>query len=388
MIKNKDFIIFSDDWGRHPFSCQHIMKHFLNDNRILWVNTIGMRNPRLSIYDIKRAVGKLKVWGRPHEYETDIPVNLTVIAPIMIPYNSIDSIRNWNRNSVVRKTREWSERLGFRDPILLATVPNAADYIGHLGESAVVYYCVDEFSEWPGVLEKLTRELETVLLEKADLVACTSDKLAKNKKSPLGPTHLLSHGVDIEHFSKAVAGRAEIEALKDVPNPIIGYFGLFDQRSDQEILIHLLETHPEWSLLVVGRSVTCMERLKQFNNFHHLGPVSYEELPGYAAYFDVCIIPYLVNEFTENINPLKLKEYLATGKPVVSTALPEALNLGQWIQVVHSSGEFVEAVALALESNAEPFVPMAALTGEAWVDKAELLSSWIDKTLARKICND
>lgn len=388
MIKNRDFIVFSDDWGRHPFSCQHLMKHFLKDNRILWVNTIGMRNPNASLYDIKRAMGKLRAWMSSQEIKTLYPSNLTVISPFMVPYNSVDAIRKWNRVSVINKTMEWIARLGFCDPILLATVPNAADYIGHLGESVVVYYCVDEFSEWPGVLKELTCELEATILNKADLVVCTSDKLVLNKKSPIGPTYLLTHGVDVEHFFNAVQLGVELRALKSVPKPIIGYFGLFDQRSDQELLIHLLETCPEWSLLVIGNSVICMERFNKFNNFYHIGPVHYDELPQYAAYFDVCIIPYLVNGFTENINPLKLKEYLATGKPVVSTALPEALNLSQWIQVVQSNEQFIGAISLALESKSGHSVSKEAFSGEAWSDKAALLSSWIEQILARKICND
>lgn len=389
MIKDRDFIVFSDDWGRHPFSGQHIMKHFLKDNRILWVNTIGMRNPRLSIYDVKRVIGKFRSWSRPDASAGDLPANLTVVAPVMLPYNSVPAIRNWNRNSVVKKTREWSERLGFSDPIFLATVPNAADYAGSLNESVIVYYCVDEFSEWPGVLKKMTRKFEKALLKKADLIACTSDELTRSKVSSQAPTYLLSHGVDVEHFSKAGRVDTEVPDLKDVPKPIIGYFGLFDERSDQDLLTHLLESRPEWSLVVVGNSVVDMGKLKKFENFYHIGPVPYDVLPQYAAYFDVCIIPYVLNELTANINPLKLKEYLATGKPVVSTALPEAIKFNQWMQIASGHVEFRDAVSLALEVKSVGGAPAAeALVGETWIDKAACLSGWIEDALERKLKND
>src|ERR1039457_1488025 len=175
MIRGRDFIVFSDDWGRYPFSCQHIMKRFLPDNRLLWVNTIGMRKPRINLSDIKRSIGKIRSWLTPRENKRS-ETNLTIISPIMIPYATIPLVRGWNRLSVIRAVRSEMRRLSFNHPIVLTTLPNASDYLNAFDEILDVYYCVDEFSEWPGVEKELVSEMEATLLEKTDFVVAVSDE--------------------------------------------------------------------------------------------------------------------------------------------------------------------------------------------------------------------
>lgn len=383
MIKNRDFIVFSDDWGRHPFSCQHIMKHFLTDNRILWVNTIGMRKPRFTLYDVKRGVQKILSWISPGQ-EKRKEGNLTVLSPFMIPYNTIPLIRSFNRASVVGEVRTAMQRLGFKDPILIATLPNAADYLGAFGESLDVYYCVDEFSEWPGVDKNLVREMENILLKNVHFIVTVSDELQRNKKSPRGPTYLLTHGVDLEHFSRGSLPHnipKEVGVMERIPKPIVGYFGLFDERSDQEILENILIRHPEWSLVIIGKSMVSTERLKKYKNFHHINAVFYAELPRYASYFDACIIPYVRNTLTDNISPLKLKEYLATGKPIVSTALPETMKYRQWVNIAKNQGEFVTKIEEVIDRGVDASSQITSVRNEDWQNKALLFSSYIESTL-------
>ncbi len=390
MIKNRCFIVFSDDWGRHPFSCQHVMKHFLPDNRIIWVNTIGMRKPRLSLYDIKRAAGKLWSWLKPDSVNKSWQdKNLTLTSPFMIPYNRIPLIRSFNQRSVIKKVIDIMEQLEFSNPILITSLPNATDYIGGFNEVIDIYYCVDEFSEWPGVDRDLAIEMERELLDKVDFVVAVSDELKKNKRTEKGPTYLLTHGVDITHFEKASQAfyKGSNDVMKRIPKPIIGYFGLFDERSNQNIMETILNGRPEWSLVVIGRSVTSMSRLEKYKNFYHIDEIAYEELPNYAAKIDVCIIPYLINTLTKNINPLKLKEYLATGKPVVSTALPEAVKLREWIKIGTDENDFVIKVEEWLKDNNNPEKQIAAVRNEDWHNKTELFSSWIEEGLKRKACN-
>lgn len=386
LLTNIDFIVFSDDWGRHPFSCMHLMRRFLNANRILWVNTIGMRYPRLTTYDLKRAAGKICNWViKETAKPIDIPDNLTIISPPMIPYNNIHLIRNWNCRSVVSATRHAMKDLGFKNPVVLITVPNASDYLGFLDEQIAVYYCVDEFVEWPGVARKLVADMESSLLHKVNLVVAVSDELMRNKKTKLGPTYLLTHGVDVQHFSLACSTERnrEIPILKELSGPIIGYFGLFDERSDQELLEHLLFIHPDWNIVILGRSVVDISRLKKYSNFHHYGPVPYDDLPYWASYFDVCIIPYLINKLTLNINPLKLKEYLATGKPVVSTPLPEAVKLSNLIMIGNNPQDFVRQVEFALDNSLDSVKQINSISDEDWGIKAEQFSIWIEQSLAQ-----
>lgn len=384
MLKGHDIIVFSDDWGRHPFSCQHIMKHLLPYNRILWVNTIGMRSPRLSLYDLKRSIEKIKSF-RKKAASVALPHNLTVINPFMLPFGN-RFVRELNRKSVVKSVLDSMGKLNFCNPIVLTTLPNAADYLGAFGEILSVYYCVDEFSEWPGVNINLVKNMERKLLDQVGLVVAVSDALCQSKH-PANNTmvHLLTHGVDVEHFRKAstrCTGQDVQAIMGHIKSPIIGYFGLFDKRSDQDILEAILAKHPDWSVVIIGNTQISLERLSKYPNFYLLDPVSYEELPAYVSFFQVCILPYVRNTLTDNINPLKLKEYLATEKPVIATALPEVVKFKSWVCVAKNADDFVLKTELILQSPPPDAKTLASLLGpESWQAKAEQLSTWIEEAL-------
>lgn len=388
ILKGRDFIVFSDDWGRHPFSCQHIMQHFLPYNRVLWVNTIGMRRPRFSIKDLRRSVQKLRSFTEKPVTE-NLPANLTIINPPMLPFGH-RMVRELNRRSVVRAINSKISELHITSPIILVTVPNAADYLGFFKEWLTVYYCVDEFSEWPGVDKLLVNDMEVALLQKVDFVAAVSGQLVKNKISPNGPTHLLTHGVDIKHFNHAQCSSvcAPVSIAK-INSPIIGYFGLIDERTDQELIETILDRHSDWNVVFIGNSVVDLTRISRHKNFYHLNAISYQNLPCYAAFFNVCLLPYVRTKLTDNINPLKLKEYLATGKPVIATALPEAVKLADYGVLVGNDYEtIVQHIEAVLSGEVrDPRFQLAHLELESWDQKAALLSQWIVDALKEKSVN-
>ncbi|WP_353117840.1 glycosyltransferase [Nitratidesulfovibrio sp.] len=387
MMHGKDFIVFSDDWGRHPFSCQHILRHFMPGNRVLWVNTIGMRLPRLSLYDARRAVEKLYAWMGPSPGETrPLPEGLRVIAPVMLPFAPLAPVREFNRRSVVGDVRRAAAAWGLRDPILLATLPNAADYVGRCGESLVVYYCVDEFAVWPGMnLPEMVRSLEADLLRSADLVVGVSDALVARKGNGRSPTHLLTHGVDFAHFRTAYDSQPVPPFLADLTGPVIGFYGLIDTHLDVELLAGLLDARPDWTVVLIGVKRIPLDALERRPNFRWLPAVPYADLPRHAARFDAAIIPYRVNEHTCTANPLKLREYMATGKPVVTTPMTEVLRFRDVIHVASTVGGFVEAIAAELAAPTPPDARWAVLAGETWEDKAQALSGWMEATLAERL---
>ena len=389
-MTGRDIIVFSDDWGRHPFSCQHIMTHFLPGNRLLWVQTIGMRRPRLSLYDLRRSFQKLASFVRPAEARKEpLPANLTLLNPFMLPFGN-PLVRALNRYSVVRKVKRSLAELRFRDPIILTTLPNAADYLGAFDEVLSLFYCVDEFAQWPGVNRRLVEEMERKLLQRVDLVIAVSDALCRSKRPANGSSvKLLTHGVDATHFGKAALPTENpraVAALGNIPGPVIGYFGLFDQRSDQELLEFLLSSRPDWSVVVLGTAVAGYERLSRYPNFFHRDPVAYEELPEYVSFFTVCILPYVRTLLTDNINPLKLKEYLATGKPVVSTPLPEAVKLQPWVRIAATGEAFLRQVEEALVGGGpSPEGVGELLRNESWEAKANMMGEWIGEAREQKV---
>lgn len=382
MIKGKDFLVFSDDWGRHPFSCQHIMQHFLPHNRVLWVNTIGMRLPRFTMYDCRRAMGKLKSWMTKHDREA-APEGLHVISPFMIPLSPIAAVRSFNRRSVVSSVERSMRDLGMKNPILLATLPMASDFVGKVGESMVIYYCVDDFANWPDMnAGPMILAMEDRLLDQADLVVAVSDHLLMTRPARKGVTRLLTHGVDVDHFRQARIDRRPSELLASLPRPVIGFFGLLDNRMDWELVQAILEQRPDWSVVFLGNAQVPLDRFSAYENFIHVPAVPYADLPRHAAGFDVAVLPYVVDRTTAGINPLKLKEYLALGLPVVTTALPGVMAFGDCLHVASGPEAFMKAVESAL-AEGENQAGLARLKGESWSEKAELLSSWIEEELAQ-----
>jgi glycosyltransferase involved in cell wall biosynthesis len=233
-------------------------------------------------------------------------------------------------------------------------------------------------------LPDLIMEFEDRLLEKSDIVIAVSDELCENKKSGKGFTRLLTHGVDVEHFATASVPRQRPDALADIQGPIIGFYGLIDSHLDVEIIRGLLDWRPDWTVVLIGTKRIDLGMLEARPNCRWLPAVPYAELPQYSAAFDVAIIPYVVNRHTNTANPLKLREYLATGKPVVTTAMAEVHRFRDHLRIATGPEEFAVQVGEALSDFVDPAIRQACLQGEAWSDKARMLSGWIEEALLLK----
>jgi glycosyltransferase involved in cell wall biosynthesis len=386
MIKGANFIVFSDDWGRHPFSCMHIMKRFLPCNKILWVNTIGMRRPRLTFYDLWRSLEKIGSWFGSSTSREELPENLTVISPIMIPFNTIASPRTFNRASVIRTVKKAVDRLGFGKPILLTTLPNTADYIGAFEEVMDIYYCVDDFTNWPGVNKSLITSMEEKLLNDCDLILASAEELClkkeRNEKKPV----YLPHGVDFEHFYSVSRESGTSESLKTIPKPIIGFFGAISQWIDFDLIANLAMERPGWSFVFIGPIDANIKKLMELRNIYFLGKVPYKDLPVYAASFDVAIIPFLVNDLTVSVNPLKMLEYLACSLPVVSADLPEIRKYSEVVYISNGSKGFLSNIEKALSENPlglkQKRIEIAR--NRSWQSIAEKLNRSIEQILVDK----
>ncbi|MGA1863746.1 MAG: glycosyltransferase [bacterium] len=381
MIKQRDFIVFSDDWGRLPFSCQHIMKHFLNSNRIAWVNTIGMRSPKLTAYDVKRSFEKLRMCLSSGSNNKHYHPNLTILNPFIIPYNHISAIRFFNKNLVVKKVKNVMLNLGIKKPIVLTTFPNAVDYIHAFEEIADIYYCVDDFTNWPGVNQDLVRTMEEKLLDECDLVLATSKELCLKKERKGKKPVLLPHGVDFDHFRSGYREDKMPETLRGIPKPIIGFFGTISPWLDFDLMIDMANARPDWSFVFLGPADTDIKDLAKFGNVYFVGKVPYEALPEYAVAFDVATIPFLVNELTVSVNPLKILEYLACGLPVVTTNLPEIRKFSDLVYIADGPLDFIENIKRALSENSEKLKArrIEEARKHSWGSVAENFSLLIEK---------
>lgn len=370
--KYAPIIVFSDDWGRHPSSCQHLFRHLLNRIPVIWVNTIGLRSPRFSVYDIKRALQVLSNWHHtspaPH---SDRPANPLVLAPVMFPSFKSRTAAYVNQQLLMRAVRRaLANRCELNQAVLVSTIPIIPHLFSGHNFARTIYYCVDDFTTWPGIDGKVMQRLEMETLRNCDMLIATSEELLQSRGRHCKKSFLITHGVDFEHFSQCSRMSPPSE-ISDLPKPVIGFFGVFDERTNGALLMRTAQHFASGSIVILGPTDRDTAPFAAFPNLHFLKPVPYQELPRWVAGFDACILPYKVDESTRCINPLKLREYLATGKPVISTPLPEAVRLSAYLRVA-TSDDFPEAVRSELERPAPPSPELELLLcSESWGSKAE-----------------
>jgi glycosyltransferase involved in cell wall biosynthesis len=234
----------------------------------------------------------------------------------------------------------------FDRPVLWIYDPMAAPaHIGHLNERAVVYDCMDELSQFKfAPPEIISRERQ--LLAAANVVFAGGRKMCESKSRHNANCHFYGCGVDVKHFSQARS--PELAVPDDVQlgegKLVLGYFGVVDERLDYEMIDALARANPSWHIAMVGPA--CKVDPADFPkhpNLHWLGRREYAQLPAYTKAFDVCLMPFAMNEATEFINPTKALEYMATGRPIVSTPVPDVVsNFGSVVKIARTHQEFIE----------------------------------------------
>ena len=363
-LQGRDIVCFSNDWDGDPLSKMHAMKILARENRVLWVNSIGNRKPTASARDVKRMAKKVR--GAIEGIRERHP-NIFVLTPLAIPFYGSELVRAANGALLRAQVKHAMDKLGFKNPISWSFLPSSAPVSGTIGEELVVYHCVDEFSAFSDAPAQQIRELERRLLAKADVVICSAEKLRKDKERVNPNAYLVQHGVDLEHFAKAFDPKTTLpDEVKNLPGPVIGFWGLIADWVDLQLVRHVADAFSGGSVVLLGSSTTDMSALDGARNVHFLGRKPYADLPRYAKAFDVALMPFKVNELTLASNPLKVREYLGAGLPVVSTAIPEVERLGL-CRIGSDADSVVREIAAAIAAGPGPSeVRAAQVRSEGW----------------------
>lgn len=345
MIDRPPLMVFADDWGRHPSSCQHLIKRVREDFPVVWVNTVGTRRARVDGFTLRRGIEKLSSWNKGLQKVSD---RMWVVDAPMLPNASGRLAGLVNRVLLRRLLDRTLRKLGLSRPIVLTTLPHFWPWISDIDRTGVIYYCVDDFTHWPGAEGESVRSAERKLLGQADAVLAASREL-QTRLNPSQTTTYFPHAVDFEHFAStsAVDPAAEVKSL---PGPRIGFFGLIYEKLDFGLLGHVAKQFPQGSLVMIGPTTYCPEGFRRLPNVHFTGAIAYAELPKWIAGCDVLVLVYQHDDMTRQINPLKLKECLATGKPVVSVNISEATLFSPHIRVADGQESFVDQVREALSA--------------------------------------
>jgi len=367
-LVGKDVICFCHDWSGDPLSKTHLMRLVARDNRVLWVNSIGLRGPSASKSDIGRIFKKLAAVASPiREVET----NLFVLSPLSIPAYGQPLLRDINRRLLRFQVKRAMRRLGFSRPINYVFLPSAGLIAGTLDEELVIYHCVDEYTAFSGMPSQALAGIEEQLVRRANLVIVSADLLYRSKSRFNPHTVLVRHGVDFEHFRRALDPSLLVpEDIAHLPRPIIGFFGLIADWVDLDLLVRVAKQFSQGSLVLLGKAITDVSRLECLPNVHLLGRKPYASLPAYCKGFDVALMPFRINELTLNANPLKVREYLAAGLQVVSTAIPEVEVLGL-CRIGSDHDGFVQEVKLALADPGTRVERSETVRSESWEARLE-----------------
>ncbi|MBC7796944.1 MAG: glycosyltransferase [Pyrinomonadaceae bacterium] len=390
VLRNRDIVCFSHDWTGDPLSKTHIVRILARENRVLWVNSLANRMPTTSGKDLNRIVKKLKSFTEPiREPEK----NIFVMNPLAFPAYGNAAIRGFNQSFLLRQIKSAMRKLGFGVPVNLVFNPAAGLLARKLGEDLLIYYCVDEYTAFTGVADGL-KEIEESLFRKSDLVIVSAEKLLESKRHFNENTFLIRHGVDVSHFQKALRDETTIpDDIKNLPKPIIGFYGLLADWVDYELFKKISEHFRDASIVLIGKiAVDAEQKIKTLDglpNVHFLGRKPYSQLPNYAKAFDVALNPFEISDLTLAANPLKVREYLAAGLETISTAIPEVEILNV-CRIGHNHDEFILEIEKALKNPRTRIEISETVKNESWEARVEELRNRIASSVQSpksKVCN-
>jgi glycosyltransferase involved in cell wall biosynthesis len=325
-----DWVIFGDDWSAHPSTTQHLIRNLPSSDRVIWINSIGMRQPKLTQGDARRALDKLSgllrarfaggkaapVDAQAAKREAGGP-QMWVIQPAVVPMHLNGAARALNRLSLARAVARARRDMGISKVSLLSSTPIAEAYIDAMEPARVGYLRLDDYRHLPGVDVQMIDYSEPRMLARADVVIGTARPLLP--ASCLDKAHYLPQGVSWAHFAKA--------DLEPRHTPVLGFFGLMAEWLDHRLIVDVARRLPDWKLRFIGNQRFVHPSLREAANIELLPGVPFEALPGLIGDWAAGWIPFEISEITKGVNPLKVKEYLAAGLPTISTPMGDVGDL-------------------------------------------------------------
>ena len=389
MLRDQSIICFGgeDWWYHHPHSKNHLMRRFARaGNRVIFVNSISMGLPSLRHKDLlPRVTRKLRSYAK---FARKTSEGITVVSPAALPFLG-STARRVNRELLKSQIQRLARRGGLAKPILWIAIPTAAEMIGCFDESIVIYHVSDKYEANTmdhGTDPALIRQLHEQAIDAADLILYSSRKLLAEASAGRDRSYLLEQAVDFDHWSQVAGGELEVAPeVARIPQPRLGYFGAIEPwLVDQNLIKRASRERPDWNWIFIGNKSRGLE-IENLPNVHFRPAVSYDRLPNYAAGFDVCVLPWDTEvAFTSYGSAIKVREYLATGKPVVISPLPEYETMSDVLRIARNGDEFLRLIGEALrEQGTETSrARQDAVRNGTWDARAEWVSNLIEKTLS------
>ncbi len=392
MLKGENVLCISSiDWDFIWQGHQQIMSMLAaKGSNVLFIENTGARRP--TFRDVPRLRQRIRNWWRGTKGFRRERENLFVYSPLLLPF-PYSRIARWiNRFIVLRAVRRWMSAMGIQHPLVWTFLPTALalDLIKAVEPSLVVYYCIDDIAaSSPGA--RRIRRTEDRLFREADLVFVTSEQLRERVRRFRDQVDVFPFAVDFGRFEAARLSGDDIPAdLKAIPRPLVGYVGGLHRWVDQELVAGAARRLPAVSFVFIGPPQCDVSTLERERTVHLLGARSHDQLPGYIKGFDVGIVPYASSDYTANVYPTKLNEYLAMGIPVVATGLPEITRFneahGDIVAIADDADAFATEVQNAIQQREAAHVEkrITVARENSWDRRLEGMAGLIGSALAAR----
>jgi len=362
---DKVVCLSSSTWHPFPTRKQHVMSRLSNAEILYFDPPITYIAP---IKD-KKCAHRLFAWRKEGD---KVAENITVysLPPVLPFYNKHRWINKLNQKKIARYVKRRMKRHGFENPVVWCYSPMSCDAVENIPHVALVYDCVDRHSAYKGMIDvSVVDAMERDLASRANQVFCTASGLKETLVEYNEGTVMLPNGVKFEHFNSAAGGKLPIpEDLKNLPRPIIGFSGMLQECIDYDAIEEIAKNRPDWSVVLVGGNMpgVNLDYLKKHPNIHFLGMKPYAEMPAYLGAFDVCLNVFRSGDLSKDVSPLKFFEYLATGKPVVSTPQPvQVLDYADSVYIANTTADMVGMCEKALSESDDKMEKLRISYGEA-----------------------
>ncbi len=375
----------SVDWEPLWTRKQQIMSRLIPEDQVLYIEApitvlSAFKDPRLRfkwtlwLKGLRQQAEKLQLYSPP---------------PILPFGNMYPWINSLNQRWLAFWVKKMVKKAGFKpgEAVVWTYLPTSLKLAQKLKPHKLIYDCVDEHSEYQGLINKEAMlSMERELLQNCDLVFVTAPGLWESKSPFASNIHLLPNAADLELFGQTLKPETVLAPeLAALPQPILGFVGVIHNWIDLDVLTYLAQKKPEWSLVLVGPvgAGVDVSRLAELPNVHFVGSQPKEKLPSYLKGFAVCLNPFRQNELTRQVSPLKFYEYLASGRPIVSSQMPGVQEFAEIIEIAENQADFLSAVerALAAESPAAQQKRLEAAAQNSWESRVEFMRSRVQEIL-------
>jgi glycosyltransferase involved in cell wall biosynthesis len=380
------FLYFSPiDWNFIMQRPQHLAQELNCNHEVIYIYPMSLKT------FLRNVLRKGEKRDEILSARQNINEGLKFYQPLILPQAQIHFLNGINKAACRFRLNRKIIKEKLDDHIVWFNHPHQASYLPLFKDRFICYDCMDNWTDFNlGRERELIKEEENHILSRANVVFASSELLFERMKGKNKHTYLIPNGCDIKHFAQAVEDNLPIpQDIRSLKKPLIGYIGTVAEWHDLELIRFAASERREFNFVLVGPIGTNAEikPYRDIPNLHFLGSKPYETLPAYLKHMDVCILPFKPDEFAKSIDPVKAYEYLAAGKPVVATDMPELYKFDSWIKIARSRLQFVKFLDDCLEEikvgKHNPETYRQAVVDHTWQRRAQE----IERILAAKNVN-